>query len=232
MGIKARKPNFSVYKFLKKKTDMARLLVLNFILFFVFHFTHGGTNKRLIQLGKRFSKQIHVEDSDKEETDELCPNFDKNFDNAWILAEECIKNIDNNLTMCEQVKKYTPNCTQPLVEAIQECIPVLPGLAVKSFMSVVDHFCKETGENLLELSNPCFWKTFLEDDEKLKKCERTIYNELENIIEDSPSQSQLCSVLTNSQSCLHEITDSCKSVKTRNAFMGLYEAFMAPCSNV
>lgn len=63
-----------------------------------------------------------------------------------------MKNVDHSLTMCEIWKKYTFNCTKPIIEAVESCLPAdakgVPSLVVKGILSVVDYFCRQTGESL------------------------------------------------------------------------------------
>jgi hypothetical protein len=129
------------------------------------------------------------------------------------------------------------NCTAPLLKVVDDCLPDsakgLPSLGVKSILSVADYLCKQTGESIFELGNPCLWEDLEESNEQLDECEEKVKNFAKKHKETIPSKTEICSTATSLRTCVQtRATTTCKNQKTKNVALGVFDALVAPCSHI
>lgn len=88
-----------------------------------------------------------------EKFDQFCPGHGKVLKQSLIELDKCRKRVDDSLTLCESVQSSVLNCTKPVLDIVDQCVPQtakgLPSLAVESLVSVLDRLCKMTGESIL-----------------------------------------------------------------------------------
>ena len=74
------------------------------------------------------------------------------FQQAVKSFKECDDKADDSLTICHAIQSYTLNCTAPVIQVIDDCLPPrakgLPKFGLESIVSVADFLCKQTGESI------------------------------------------------------------------------------------
>ncbi|RZC33796.1 hypothetical protein BDFB_011479, partial [Asbolus verrucosus] len=177
-------------------------------------------------------------DSGLSELDEICPGVSEKLEDAVINFLECADKVDDSLTICEAIQSATLNCTQPLIKLVDDCLPAkakgLPSLGINSFRSVSEYLCKQSGESLFELLNPCLWED-AEDSSATAQCERDLETRMDKFVNGTslPSTTEVCSFATSVRNCLKlDGEKSCKNQKTREVALGLVDAIVAPCSAI
>ncbi|KAJ3646779.1 hypothetical protein Zmor_024351 [Zophobas morio] len=190
---------------------------------------------------KLLTKNKEHLDEGLEKLEKHCPGVGDKLKHAIKSFQECDDKVDDSLTICHAIQSHTLNCTKPLLDVVDGCLPQkakgLPTLGVKSLLSVADFLCKQTGESIFELVNPCLW----EDDETEggeeteNECEKKAVALAEKFGDENtiPTQSEICSTATSLRTCLKEdVHKQCKNQKTQDAVLGLFDAIVAPCSHI
>ncbi|EFA10008.1 hypothetical protein TcasGA2_TC012178 [Tribolium castaneum] len=178
----------------------------------------------------------HLDDG-LEKLEKHCPGVSEKLKVAVKEFSECDDKVDDSLTICEAIHAYTINCTAPLLKVVNDCLPEkargLPNLGMKSMVSVAEHLCKQSGESIFELVNPCLWEDLEEANTEMDACEEKVKALGQKYKENIPTQSELCSSITDLRTCIQKrATLSCKNQKTRNAILGVFDAAVAPCSHL
>ncbi|KAJ3642516.1 hypothetical protein Zmor_025286 [Zophobas morio] len=166
-----------------------------------------------------------------------CPGVTEKLKQAIKSFKECADKVDDSLTVCQAIQSYTLNCTTPLLKVIDDCVPPkargLPKFALESLVSVADYLCKQPGESIFELGNPCLWQDA--EGEEHEQCAKNL-KEISAKVEQSdtiPSKEEICGVLTGVRVCVQSgVTANCQNQKTRNAVIGFFDAAVAPCKQI
>ncbi|XP_063921519.1 uncharacterized protein LOC135136251 [Zophobas morio] len=198
---------------------------------------------------KLLSKNKEHVDEGLEKLEQHCPGVTNKLKEAIKSFVECDDKVDDALTICQQIQTSSINCTAPLFKVVDDCLPPkargLPTLGLKSLVSVADFLCKQNGETIFELANPCLWGFAIVDAENesnvTTECDKkfaTVIEEVNGLIEQNnpeqiPTKTEICNTITGFRSCVKtETVASCKCQKTQDAAIGLFDAFVAPCSHI
>ncbi|KAJ8964561.1 hypothetical protein NQ314_004865, partial [Rhamnusium bicolor] len=153
------------------------------------------------------------------------------YQTAIAKVEECTNTIDEESeTMCSVIKTHFEKCSKPVVRLFEECLPEksreIPSFVTRSILSVSEHLCKTDGEHIFELSNPCVRS----QNYKTKRCLRRIQSKLQQYNSKVPSKEEICEFMSSFKGCFEShLHSSCGHIKTREAFLNLYNAALTPC---
>ncbi|XP_063921658.1 uncharacterized protein LOC135136347 [Zophobas morio] len=169
-----------------------------------------------------------------------CPGFSERIDKADVQYEECAARIFSNEStlMCTKMETLTLNCMEHVYSKIvDDCYGEQSkgvfSLVLQSFASVFEYLCKQTGETLIELSRSCLWNDLEEKTESLSRCEEVIKEKAMWYRDHGFATTTICRDLSGFRDCIKtRVTITCKCNKTREAFVGLYDASIAPCKNI
>ncbi|KAJ3642517.1 hypothetical protein Zmor_025287 [Zophobas morio] len=222
---------------------MKKYIFVAFALFAVIGGVKSDSSEEVLEeiKSKHLKKYLssHKENIDEgfQKLEEHCPGVTEKLKQAVKSFKECDDKADDSLTICHAIQSYTLNCTAPVIQVIDDCLPPrakgLPKFGLESIVSVADFLCKQTGESIFELANPCLWEDV--EDEQEDQC-------IENLKElsgkfgekdDIPSKIEICSATPTLRGCIQtRATTHCKNQKTRNAILGFFDAVVAPCKQV
>ncbi|RZC36711.1 DUF1397 domain containing protein [Asbolus verrucosus] len=222
---------------------MNKFIFVAFALFAVVSFVQCTDNDDYLEkvkskhIRKYLRNRKDTLDSGLSKLEEHCPGVSEKLKDALVAFGECDDRVDDSLTICDAIQSATLNCTQPLIKVVDDCLPEkakgLPLLGIKSVLSVSDFLCKQNGEAIFELLNPCLWEDLEESNEQINECEEKVTSKLKQHKDSIPSPSEVCSVVTSMRTCVRTRTEkTCKNAKTRNVAIGLYDAVVAPCSSI
>ncbi|KAJ3626623.1 hypothetical protein MTP99_017319 [Tenebrio molitor] len=222
---------------------MNKLLIIAFALFAVISIVRCSDSDEVLEkvkskhLRKYLTDRREDVDSGLEKLEKHCPGVSEKLKSALVSFQECDDKADDSLTLCSAIQVYTLNCTAPLLKVVDDCLPDsakgLPSLGVKSILSVADYLCKQTGESIFELGNPCLWEDLEESNEQLDECEEKVKNFAKKHKETIPSKTEICSTATSLRTCVQtRATTTCKNQKTKNVALGVFDALVAPCSHI
>ncbi|EFA10007.1 uncharacterized protein LOC661814 [Tribolium castaneum] len=170
----------------------------------------------------------------RHEFESLCPGKDDELDNALYELKKCSDQIDENSeTACSAMKNHFMRCSKPMSSLLESCVPEeskgVPDLVFASVHSAVNYLCKTDGEHIFELANHCVYKT----NYKTMRCGRRMRTKLQQFKKKSPTKSDICEFAQSMKPCLKEhLDESCGNAITKESFMGMFDAMMAPCSGV
>ncbi|XP_044267271.1 uncharacterized protein LOC123013035 [Tribolium madens] len=170
----------------------------------------------------------------RHEFETLCPGKDDELDDALYELKKCSDQIDENTeTACSTIKNHFSRCSKPLVSLLESCVPEeskgVPELIFGSVQSAFKYLCKTDGEHILELVNRCVYKT----NYRTMRCERRLRTKLQEYKKKSPTKADICEFAHSMKPCFKEhLDDSCGNAITKESFMGMFDAMVAPCSIV
>ncbi|XP_023019884.1 uncharacterized protein [Leptinotarsa decemlineata] len=214
-----------------------KTFVIAVIFFHVYSFGDGSIEdkwfekeviKNLAGLLKEKFNATHIFDVIKvaKTAQQKCPNIEGKLEGVLDSITECITDIEiGSDTFCSLIRKNWAKCSKPLFDEVTNCLPVeskdLPHMFGKALFAIVDQACNSTGEQIMELFNPC---GFQEDIRIFQKCE-DVWNLLMGHKTVLPSKNIVCSMLPKLKNCAmaHE-RSSCRNPITREGNNQFYEA--------
>ncbi|KAJ8918618.1 hypothetical protein NQ315_013124 [Exocentrus adspersus] len=170
--------------------------------------------------------------TDKVET--ICPGYGTKFETAMEKIQECTNAIEEDSeTMCSAIKNHLEKCSKPIVNLFEECLPQksrdIPAFVIKSMLATSDYLCKADGEHIFEIYNPCIRSM----NYRTQRCLRKIQSKLQQYDETKPSKDEVCDFMGSFRGCLEaHLHHSCGHVKTREAFLNLFDAAKSACQSV
>ncbi|KAK9890728.1 hypothetical protein WA026_012076 [Henosepilachna vigintioctopunctata] len=147
-------------------------------------------------------------------------------------AISCLGDLPASSTYCKFLFKDLHKCVKPLTEIIEECNKgsIFEGLLsgfVETF-SQGDFICKRDGEQILELLNPCLFRSL----ELKEPCVNTFVTEVQSVTRTNKKLVDVtCQAAASAKNCLYDtIENECSRNSTRNALLEMYEASIKSCN--
>lgn len=101
---------------------------------------------------KEYLKENRLLEAGSQKFKQICPGQEEKLRQSLVELQKCDDSVDNSLTICESIQTSVLNCTKPLLDVLDSCLPAkakgLPTLGVQSLVSVSNYLCKLNGESI------------------------------------------------------------------------------------
>ncbi|XP_063921726.1 uncharacterized protein LOC135136400 [Zophobas morio] len=193
-------------------------------------------NVKSKQVKKLLAENKHYIKAGLGKLEQQCPGVTQKLKAGIKAYQQCDEKSDDSLTICQTIETSNLNCTKQLIRVFDDCLPpmarALPTMALKALVSVAGFLCKQTGESIFELANPCFWEPPEQSDQV---CEEKVNQFVGKYAqsEHGPTKAETCAVANSYMECIRDgLGGGCKNQKTKDVVYGLFEALMSPCRNL
>ncbi|XP_028146143.1 uncharacterized protein LOC114339675 [Diabrotica virgifera virgifera] len=184
--------------------------------------------------------QKYLKDSDYQVIKDLTREFDKHKDKCADIEKKmndtiddlanCIEDITiGDSTVCATAQRAIEKCAKPVIELVSGCLPdeskELPALAEGVVLAIWKQACASTVEQVLELFNPCQWKSF-SSLEKIESC-KAVPTEVESWDHSKqlPTTENICTLLPKIKKCSSDFHGQyCKNPVTLSSFAKFHKA--------
>ncbi|KAK9890731.1 hypothetical protein WA026_012079 [Henosepilachna vigintioctopunctata] len=149
---------------------------------------------------------------------------------------ECLATIKSNNSFCHTFVHHFGRCTKKLVDKVESCIETkiqgAPTAVVDVLVAQLRFICETDGEHILEIFNPCIYKTLFMKDEK--NCTRTFDRHIHNSAkEDKKMIPVVCKETLEYKTCIDEpFKAKCQNEITRNTVQEIFRGAMTPCKEI
>ncbi|CAG9834922.1 unnamed protein product [Diabrotica balteata] len=159
-----------------------------------------------------------------------CEDIEKKMNDTIEDLSDCLEGISiGSNTVCFTVRHAVEKCAKPVIELVSGCLPEeskeLPALVERISLGLLKQACSSTVEEVLELFNPCQWKSF-NNLEKIDSC-NNLMTEVESWDHKNPlpTTENICKALPKLKKCSSDFHGQyCKNPVTLSSFAKFHKS--------